>query len=141
MVAAARRLCDGPLEHALTDVAARHLLHELSGRRVPLQELTSRVLVPLTRNHVLDATLAEVLRFALRTCPGNREQVRAYDCERWRSRSDTYRRTQPLDIQPVGGGDAAVPVSRVLDRALLASEVRIDQAVSLCVPLRPLEVV
>lgn len=48
---------------------------------------------------------------------------------------------EPLDIQPVGGGDAAVPVSRVLDRALLASEVRIDQAVSLCVPFRPLEIV
>src|ERR1700722_3403613 len=47
----------------------------------------------------------------------------------------------PLDIQSVGGGDAAVPVSRVLDRALLASEVRVDQAVPLCVPFRPLEIV
>jgi Bacterial regulatory protein, Fis family len=46
-----------------------------------------------------------------------------------------------LDIQPVGGSDTAVPVSRVLDRALLAAEVRIDEAVSLCVPFRPLEIV
>src|SRR5580693_9334121 len=61
-----------------------------------------------------------------------------------RSWSDTVvapGRTRPLDIQPVGGGDAAVPVSRVLDRALLASEVRVDQAVPLCVPFRPLEIV
>src|SRR3984957_21103483 len=61
-----------------------------------------------------------------------------------RSWSDTVvapGRTRPLDVQPVGGGDAAVPVSRVLDRAFLASEVRVDQAVSLCVSFRPLEIV
>ncbi len=66
VVAAARRLCDGPLEQALADVTSRRLLHEPSGRRVSLQELPSRVLTPLTRRHGLDGTLAEELLFALR---------------------------------------------------------------------------
>lgn len=65
-VAAARRLCDGPLEHALADVAARRLLHEPSGRRVPFQELPARVLAPMARDHGLDAVPAEALQFALR---------------------------------------------------------------------------
>ncbi|QDN54174.1 hypothetical protein [Streptomyces sp. S1D4-20] len=66
VVAAARRLCDGQLEHALADVAARRLLHEPSGRRVPLQELPSRVLARLTPRHGLTGTQAEALHFALR---------------------------------------------------------------------------
>lgn len=66
VAAAARRLCNGPLEHALADVAARRLLHEPSGRRVPFQELTARVLVPLARDHELDPVLTEALQFALR---------------------------------------------------------------------------
>lgn len=65
VVAAARALCDGPLERAMADVATRRLLHEPSGRRVPFQELPSRVLAPLARSHGLDGQHAEALRFAL----------------------------------------------------------------------------
>lgn len=65
-VTAARRLCDEPLERALADVASRRLLHEQSGRRVPFQELASRVLNPLAREHDLDTVRAEGLQFALR---------------------------------------------------------------------------
>ncbi|WP_316779705.1 hypothetical protein [Streptomyces sasae] len=66
VVAAARRLCDGPLEHALADVAARGLLHEPTGRRVPLQELPSRVLAHLIASHGLTGVQTEALHFALR---------------------------------------------------------------------------
>ncbi|MFH9983699.1 hypothetical protein ACH4ND_31685 [Streptomyces sp. NPDC017179] len=66
VLAAARRLCGGPLEHALADVAHRRLLHEPTGRRVPLQELPSRVLARLTPHHGLTDTQAEALHFALR---------------------------------------------------------------------------
>ncbi|HTU74511.1 MAG TPA: radical SAM protein [Trebonia sp.] len=65
-VAAARRLSGGPLGHALADVAAQRMLHEPSGRRVPFQELGSRVLTPLSRKYDLDPAHAEALRFALR---------------------------------------------------------------------------
>ncbi|MER5780178.1 Ldh family oxidoreductase [Streptomyces mobaraensis] len=66
VVSAARRLCDGPLERALADVAEQRLLHEPTGRRVPLQELPSRVLTHLTRHHRLTGAQAEALHFALR---------------------------------------------------------------------------
>jgi len=66
VVAAARRLCDGPLEHTLAHIAGQRLLHENTGRRVPLQELPSRVLTPLTRLHNLSAAQTEALHFALR---------------------------------------------------------------------------
>ncbi|MFI6883728.1 hypothetical protein [Streptosporangium canum] len=66
VIDAARRLCQGPLEHALGDIAERRLLHEPTGRRVPLQEITSRVLTPAAHTHRLDAADADALGFALR---------------------------------------------------------------------------
>jgi hypothetical protein len=44
-------------------------------------------------------------------------------------------------IESIRGSDPAVPMSRVLYRALLVSEVCIDQTISLSVALCPLEVV
>ncbi|MDX3855781.1 hypothetical protein [Streptomyces sp. AK02-01A] len=66
VVAAARHLCDGPLEQALADVAGRRLLHEPTGRRIPLQELPARNLRRLRAVHHLDAAQVEALHFALR---------------------------------------------------------------------------
>ncbi|SEM86408.1 hypothetical protein [Streptacidiphilus jiangxiensis] len=65
-IAAARRLADGPLEHALAEVADRRMLHEPTGRRIPLQELPSRTTRALTRTHRLDPAQADALAFALR---------------------------------------------------------------------------
>ncbi|MFC8849113.1 MULTISPECIES: hypothetical protein [unclassified Micromonospora] len=66
VVDAARQLADGPLEHALTDVHADRLLHEPTGRRIPLQELPARTIAALTRTHHLDAAQSDALGFALR---------------------------------------------------------------------------
>ncbi|MET7345596.1 hypothetical protein [Streptomyces sp. NPDC005547] len=65
-VTAARQLCDGGLEQALAEVADRRLLHEPTGRRIPMQELPSRVVSVLSREHGLDPEQAEALHFALR---------------------------------------------------------------------------
>jgi DNA repair photolyase len=66
VVTAARRLCAGPLEHALAEAATRRLLSEATGRRVPLQELPARVLTGLTRRHLLNPAQADTLAFVLR---------------------------------------------------------------------------
>ncbi|MFJ1756477.1 hypothetical protein [Kitasatospora sp. NPDC088134] len=66
VIAAARRLADGPLEQALADVTARRLLHEPTGRRIPLQELPSRTTIGLAQAHRLDSGQADALAFALR---------------------------------------------------------------------------
>ncbi|MEU5961993.1 hypothetical protein ABZ777_12390 [Micromonospora parva] len=66
VVDAARQLADGPLQRALTEVLTGRLLHEPTGRRVPLQELPTRAVAPLTRTHGLDADQSDALGFALR---------------------------------------------------------------------------
>ncbi|MEV5823731.1 hypothetical protein ACFYMB_24475 [Micromonospora haikouensis] len=66
VVDAARQLADGPLKRALTDVHADRLLHEPTGRRIPLQELPARTIAALTRTHHLDAAQSDALGFALR---------------------------------------------------------------------------
>ncbi|MFE4829862.1 hypothetical protein [Streptomyces sp. NPDC056672] len=66
VLAAARRLCDGPLERALAETVDARLLHEPTGRRIPLQELPSQVLTGLTRRHRLDPAQADAAAFALR---------------------------------------------------------------------------
>ncbi|MFI6883788.1 hypothetical protein [Streptosporangium canum] len=66
VVTAARHLCQGALEHALGDIATRRLLHEPTGRRVPLQEIASRVLTPVARTHCLSTDDTDALAFALR---------------------------------------------------------------------------
>ncbi|MFG2430275.1 hypothetical protein [Streptomyces sp. NPDC048590] len=66
VVTTARRLCDGVLELALTDVVDQRLLHEVTGRRIPLQELPSRTLRPLTARHRLRPEQVDALHFVLR---------------------------------------------------------------------------
>jgi DNA repair photolyase len=66
VVEAARQLADGPVEHALADVVTGRLLHEPTGRRIPLQELPARTVAALAGAHHLDAGQREALEFALR---------------------------------------------------------------------------
>jgi len=66
VLGAAQRLCTGALHHALGDVVSRRTLHEPGGRRVPLQELDSRVVDDLVVGHRLHHDEVEALRFVLR---------------------------------------------------------------------------
>lgn len=66
VLAAVRRLAGPDLTGALDATAAGRLLTEVTGRRVPLQELPARVLDPLARSHHLDGGQREALHFALR---------------------------------------------------------------------------
>ncbi|MEU7925126.1 hypothetical protein [Micromonospora sp. NPDC049107] len=66
VVNAARELAAGALERVLADVVAGRLLHEPTGRRIPLQELPARTIAALTRTHHLDADQSDALGFALR---------------------------------------------------------------------------
>jgi DNA repair photolyase len=66
VVVAARKLTSGPLAKAFTDVIDHRLLHEPTGRRVPLQELPARVETHLVAVHALDGDQADALGFALR---------------------------------------------------------------------------
>ncbi|MFE3629459.1 hypothetical protein [Streptomyces goshikiensis] len=66
VVACARRLADGPLEKALADIESGRLLHEPSGRRIPLQELPARVIAPTAATLHLDTGQQDALAFALR---------------------------------------------------------------------------
>ncbi|MEK8146146.1 hypothetical protein NKH18_47860 [Streptomyces sp. M10(2022)] len=65
VVTTARHLCDEVLELALADVVDQRLLHEVTGRRIPLQELPSRTLRPLTARHRLSPEQVDALHFVL----------------------------------------------------------------------------
>ncbi|MFE7805880.1 hypothetical protein ACFU51_14685 [Streptomyces sp. NPDC057430] len=65
-LAAARPLSEGRLAAALGAATKQTVLTEPTGRRVPMQELPSRVLAPLTRAHRLDAAETAALHFVLR---------------------------------------------------------------------------
>lgn len=66
VLAAARTLCEGRLAAALGAAVERAVLTEPTGRRVPMQELPSRALAPLTRTHHLDPAETAALHFVLR---------------------------------------------------------------------------
>ncbi|MEV0846380.1 hypothetical protein AB0J21_10980 [Streptomyces sp. NPDC049954] len=65
-IVAASSHAQPPVRAALDEVAAGRLLHEPYGRRVPLQELSSRVVAPLATAHQLDAAGTDEMEFALR---------------------------------------------------------------------------
>ena len=66
VVAAAAQLADEPVLRALEEIAAQRLLHEPSGRRIPMQELPARVETGLVTAHGLAEHQADALGFALR---------------------------------------------------------------------------
>lgn len=66
VLAAARALAGPDLTGALDAIAAGRLLTESTGRRVPMQELPSRVLDSVARTYRLDEVQREAVHFALR---------------------------------------------------------------------------
>ncbi|MGW1641494.1 hypothetical protein [Streptomyces lavendulae] len=66
VLAAARTLTDGALATALAAADSNNALTEPTGRRVPLQELPSRLLAPFTAAHRLSPDQAAALHFVLR---------------------------------------------------------------------------
>ncbi len=66
VVTAAAQLADEPVRRALEEIAAKRLLHEPSGRRIPMQELPARVETGLVAAHGLAEHQADALGFALR---------------------------------------------------------------------------
>ncbi|MEV6676294.1 hypothetical protein AB0N09_05410 [Streptomyces erythrochromogenes] len=66
VLAAAESLAVGPLAAALAAAVKESVLTEPTGRRVPLQEIPSRMLTPLSRAHRLSPAETAGLHFALR---------------------------------------------------------------------------